>query len=447
MRLTPNFSKSLLLSSLLTVLSLVTTHVHAESTNIQTPVIDEIFVLVNDTPILFSQVQEAIDETVQQLQLNNQPVPPKSELIPQVLDQVIIKQIQLDFIKRIGLKVDENQVNNALLSLAKKNGFNTLTELQKNIDAEKAGNYRRLRQQVIDTLSIQLLQQQQLTRRVRISEQDIDLFLKSPESNVLKQNQYHTLHIRVPYKNMLQGVVNDKQKQQALEVAQRIIQELNVENSDIKQVMEIAQVGYEPQIQGGDMGFHATQNLPTDVAKHILALKVGEVSQPIITSDGIDIIKLVAKQDNEQHIIDQWSVRHILVSPSITRTPEMAKQHIDNLYEQLRQGADFATLAATYSDDTGSASKGGSLDWVNEGDMVPQFEAMMKSTNINDYSIPFQSQFGWHILKVEGKRKQDVTNIYHKNLAREILYQRLAPQALEDWLQELKAQSYIHIQK
>ena len=70
---------------------------------------------------------------------------------------------------------------------------------------------------------------------------------------------------------------------------------------------------------------------------------------------------------------------------------------------------------------------------------------MMKKTEANDFSIPFQTQFGWHILKVDAKRKQDVTDTYRRNVARELLYQRLAPQALEDWLQELRAQSYVKI--
>ena len=85
------------------------------------------------------------------------------------------------------------------------------------------------------------------------------------------------------------------------------------------------------------------------------------------------------------------------------------------------------------------------MGWVSEGDMVPSFEAMMKKTSVNDYSVPFQSQFGWHILKVDEKRQKDVSDVYRKNMAREILYQRMAPQALDDWMQDLRAQAYVKI--
>lgn len=115
------------------------------------------------------------------------------------------------------------------------------------------------------------------------------------------------------------------------------------------------------------------------------------------------------------------------------------------MYEQLRSGADFAGLASTYSDDPGSAGRGGDLDWVSEEDMIGPFEAMMKNTAVGDYSAPFKTQFGWHILKIEGKRQQDVSDQYRRNMARQALYQRLAPQAKEDWLQELRAGAYIQV--
>lgn len=123
----------------------------------------------------------------------------------------------------------------------------------------------------------------------------------------------------------------------------------------------------------------------------------------------------------------------------------MAEQKINDLYEQLRKGADFASLASTYSDDPGSAGRGGDLDWVGEEQMIGPFETTMKNTAVGDYSAPFKTQFGWHILKVEGKREQDVSDEYRRNMARQALYQRLAPQAKEDWLQELQAGAYIQI--
>lgn len=411
---------------------------------IQGQVMDGVIAVVNDNAILASQLDQATAQVVSQLRAKNQPIPSEQVLYSQVLDQMVTRQIQLDLVKRQGINPDENQLNNALASLAKQNGVTSLAELQQKLDGQRAGMYQALRRQLAEDLAIQTLQQQQVARRVKISDQDVNMFLRSPESNVLDESQYRTLHVRVPYDSP-NGKVSDKQKQHVLETAQSIATALQADNVDVNQVISTAQANYDGQIQGGDMGFHPAKELPTELSKDIMALNVGQVSKPLVTPEGVNVIKLLDKRGGEKKIIDQWNTRHILISPSASLSPEMAKQQIDAIYAQLQQGADFATLASTYSKDPGSANNGGSLGWVSEGEMVAPFEAMMKNTSVNDFSTPFQSQFGWHILKVDGKRQQDVTDTYRRNMAREALYQRLAPQALEDWIQELKAQSYIKI--
>ena len=411
----------------------------------QDQVIDGVIAIVNDTPILRSQLDRAVAQASAQLQAQNKPVPPAQQLYPQVLDQLITKQIQLDIIKRQGLQAEENAVNAALTNLAQQNGVASLAEFQQKLDAQRAGSYQALRQKVSEDLAIQTLQQQQLASRIKISDQDINNFLKSPESNALEKSQYRTLHIRVPFVADAAGKTSDKQKKQALTVATQIAKNLQAENANIEQIMTDAQTNYNAQIQGGDMGYHVAAELPTELSKNITALEVGQVTNPIATAEGYNVIKLVDKRGGQQKIIDQWHTRHILISPSTALPADMAKQQIDTIYEKLRQGEDFATLASTYSKDPVSASNGGDLGWVSEGDMVPSFEAMMKKTSVNDYSVPFQSQFGWHILKVDEKRQKDVSDVYRKNMAREILYQRMAPQALDDWMQDLRAQAYVKI--
>ena len=415
------------------------------TSNSQDQVIDGVIAIVNDTPILRSQLDRAVAQASAQLQAQNKPVPPAQQLYPQVLDQLITKQIQLDIIKRQGLQAEENAVNAALTNLAQQNGVASLAEFQQKLDAQRAGSYQALRQKVSEDLAIQTLQQQQLSSRIKISDQDVDNFLKSPESNALEKSQYRTLHIRVPFEADAAGKTSDKQKKQALTVATQIAKNLQAENANIEQIMTDAQTNYNAQIQGGDMGYHVAAELPTELSKNITALEVGQVTNPIATAEGYNVIKLVDKRGGQQKIIDQWHTRHILISPSTALPADMAKQQIDTIYEKLRQGEDFATLASTYSKDPGSASNGGDLGWVSEGDMVPSFEAMMKKTSVNDYSVPFQTQFGWHILKVDEKRQKDVSDVYRKNMAREVLYQRMAPQALDDWMQDLRAQAYVKI--
>ena len=405
---------------------------------------DGIIALVNENAILKSELVDAIEQTQARAKTAGEPIANSAQLQSEVLNALILRELQLSMVKRAGLSADEAEINQRLGQIAQAEGLNSIAALQQRLDAAQPGSYANLRAKLIEEASIQALQQRQITRRVRISEQDIDAFLASPEAKRLNQSEYQTIHVRVPYIDDYSRL-SAAQREEALKVAQALRTRLLEPNVNVAEAVAASQGSYPIPLQGGDMGFHKAASLPTELSSKITKLDVGTVSEPLLTPEGIDIIKLADKKASNTMLIPQWHTRHILVKVDDLQTDALAEQKINDLYEQLRGGADFASLASTYSDDPGSAGRGGDLDWVSEEDMVGPFEATMKNTAVGDYSAPFKTQFGWHILKVDGKRDQDISEQYRRNMARQALYQRLAPQAQEDWLQELRAGAYIQI--
>jgi peptidyl-prolyl cis-trans isomerase SurA len=405
---------------------------------------DGIIALVNENAILKSELINAIQQTQARAQAAGEPMANSAQLQSEVLNALILRELQLSMVKRVGLNPDEAAINQRLAQIAQTQGLNSISALQQRLDAAQPGSYAALRTQLIEDAAIQALQQRKISNRVRISEQDIDAFLASPEAKRLNQSEYQTIHVRVPYMDDYSRL-SDAQREEALKVAQALRDRLLAPNVNVAEAVAASQGSYPIPLQGGDMGFHKAAALPTELSSEITKLDVGAVSAPLVTPEGIDIIKLADKKSSDTMLIPQWHTRHILVKVDELQTDALAEQKINDLYEQLRNGADFAGLASTYSDDPGSAGRGGDLDWVSEEDMIGPFEAMMKNTAVGDYSVPFKTQFGWHILKVEGKRQQDVSDQYRRNMARQTLYQRLAPQAKEDWLQELRAGAYIQV--
>lgn len=405
---------------------------------------DGIIAIVNDNAILKSDLINAINQTQARAQAAGQPIPNSEQLQSEILNALILRELQLSLVNRVGLRPSDAAINQRLAQIAQAEGLSSIAELQQLLDTNQPGSYAALRQQLIEDAAIQALQQRQIENRVRITEQDIEAFLASPEAKRLNESEYQTIHVRVPYVDDYNRL-SEAQRNEALKVAQALRTRLQAPNVDVTAAIEASQGNYPIPLQGGDMGFHRAASLPTELSSEITQLDVGAVSAPLVTPEGIDIIKLADKKSSDTMIIPQWHTRHILVKIDELQTDALAEQKINDLYNQLRQGADFASLAATYSDDPGSAGRGGDLDWVSAGDMVGPFEAVMQNTPIGDYSAPFKTQFGWHILKVDDKRDQDVSNEYRRNMARQVLYQRLAPQAQEDWLQELQASAYIQI--
>jgi peptidyl-prolyl cis-trans isomerase C len=94
---------------------------------------------------------------------------------------------------------------------------------------------------------------------------------------------------------------------------------------------------------------------------------------------------------------EEVRARHILVD-----SEETAK----DIYEKVAHGADFTEMAKQYSKDPGSKDGGGDLGYITRGRMVPQFEEAAFKLDKGDVSLPVQSQFGWHLIKVEDKRQR-----------------------------------------
>ncbi len=115
--------------------------------------------------------------------------------------------------------------------------------------------------------------------------------------------------------------------------------------------------------------------------------------------------------------------------------------------QQLKDGADFATLAKEKSVDTMSAANGGDLDWFGRGQMVEPFENAAFSMKVNEVSAPVKSDFGYHIIKLTDKKeayqavyeevKDDVQNAYKASKA----------MGVSDLAAQLKGESDITITK
>lgn len=396
---------------------------------------DQIIAIVGSTAILKSDLDQGVAEATHRLQAQKKEIPPQNILQQQVLSQLITHDAQLEQVKKYGLKADEKSLNEAVLKVAQQSGANSLEAFQKKLDAVAPGTYELLRNRVAEDLLIQRLSQQQVMSRIKITDLDVENFLKSPEGQAAVGSQVHVLHMRIS---------GEAPASELESIAKAVRTDLK-DSNDVKSLekkFSTAQV----KVDGADMGFRPLSDIPTDLAARVTTLELGQTTDLIPAKDGVHVLKLLEKKSNEQKaLVPQFNTRHILIKTSEVVSPENAKQTIDSIYNRLKAGDDFATLASTYSNDPGSARDGGSLGWVSPGMMVPEFDKLMQSSPVNEISKPFQTQFGWHILQVTGTRQQDMTSEYQKRMARQILGERQFESEYDGWLRELRANTYIEI--
>lgn len=401
-------------------------------------VVDQVVAVVDSSAILQSDLDQAVTVTKQQLQQKKQPLPPENILRRSVLEQLIMREAQIEQVKRLGIKPDENTLNAAVLDIAKQQGSNSLESFQQKLDRTRAGSYALLRSQVSEELSINRMRQQQVMSRIRVTDRDVDNFLKSPQGQAALGSQVQTIHFRIAPKSA--SVSSDEVNAVAAQVKQALA------SSNDTAAISKQYTTNNVSVEGIDMGFRPLSQIPADLAARVSGLQIGQTTELIPAADGLHVLKLLdRKADEKKALVEQYFTRHILIQPSEVMSLDDAKIRIDQIYQRLQQGANFADVAATYSTDSGTARDGGSLGWVTPGTMVPEFDNIMKSTPVGQISKPFQTQYGWHILKVENKRQSDMTQEYQRRMAKQILGERQFDTEVDGWMRELRANTYVDI--
>jgi len=171
----------------------------------------------------------------------------------------------------------------------------------------------------------------------------------------------------------------------------------------------------------------------------------GPLYGPIESSAGQHLLWLIDKKSSQTTLQQQTKARHILLSANAIRNQKQTQEALEAIYQRILKGEDFASLAKEFSEDKGSALKGGDLDWTVQGTMVPEFEAVMNETSVGGVSKPFKSQYGWHVLKVEGRRSQDISDKIKEANAKQALIAQKQDLVLSQWLDELKSKAFIDI--
>lgn len=400
--------------------------------------LDSVVAIANNGIVLQSELDTRIALIEEQLSSRGTRLPPSDVLRSQVLDQLVTESLQLQLGSNQGIRITEEQLNLALQRIASANNL-TLEQFRAALVAE-GENYPQAREKIRREMLLKQIQQRNVGRRIKVTDQEIDNYLASEKGRESAEASYHLrlILITTPPQS-----TPDVIKQKETEV-QNIYQQLKdgAEFSNMAATYSKA----PNALDGGELGWRKPSEMPEAIAEAMAKLSVSEISEPIRTSSGFIILQVQDKKGGTVKLVDQAKVSHILLKPSEIRTDAQAKRLIDRLHSRITEGGeDFAALAKEYSDDPASGSEGGDLGWTQAGQMVPEFENMSNLTPVGQVSMPFKTQFGWHILTVLERRKHDQGEKILANQARNSIRKRKFNEELINWLRELRAEAFIEI--
>lgn len=399
--------------------------------------LEAIVAVVDDDVVLASELIARLETVRRSIKENNLQVPPGDVLVNQIMERLIIENIQLQEAEKRGVTVDDETLARAVTEFARSNNM-TLEQFQQNL-ARDGTSYRQFREEIRSELTITRLQRAMINRRIAISEQDVQALLNSPFYQQMFSDEYRVGHIM----RSLEDDASDADKEAAIKEAAGLIEELRG-GADFAQ-MAIAKSSASTALEGGDLGWRRAGELPTLFSDAVLDMQVDEVADPIVTGSSIHIIKLLGQRGAGTERLSQTNVSHILIRPSEILTLAEAKDQADDVYQLLEQGGDFAELAKEYSEDPGSALNGGALGWSTPDQFVAEFAQVMAVTEIGQISEPFQSEFGWHILLVQDRREQDMSDEARRNMAMDLLFRRRFEEERQEWLKEIRDEAFVEM--
>lgn len=396
---------------------------------------DRIVAVVNDNVITATELTDRSRLVRAQLASQNTSLPPDDVLERQVLERMVIEELQMQLARETGVIVDDIELNNALREIARQNDMN-LIQFRETVEQD-GYDFNRLREDIRLDMTTARLRERQINNRITITDQEVDSLLSREAQLGDQAVEYLLAHILVA----LPEAASPEQIQAGREKIERIAAELDG-GADFAQTA-IAQSDGQQALAGGDLGWRNAGQIPRLFVDTVVAMGVDEVSEPIRSPSGFHLVKVVDKRGEEQQFITQTRARHILIAPTAVISNTEARLRVERLRDRIANGEDFATLAQANSADTRSASRGGDLGWVNPGDLVPPFEEAMNALPVGGLSSPVQTQFGWHLIKVEERRQQDVTDEARRNQARMALFRRKVEEETQLWAQRLRDEAYV----
>ncbi|MDI5831861.1 peptidylprolyl isomerase SurA [Shewanella xiamenensis] len=400
--------------------------------------LDRVAVQINDGIVLESEITNMIDTVKANAKAANQSLPSDSALRTQVIERLILTRLQLQMADRIGLHIGDLQLDQAIENIAREQKM-TVAQMQQKIESEGL-SFGQYREQLREEITLGEIQRIQVQRRIQVSPQEITGLVKLIQEQGMKDVEYQIGHILIDVPNNPTSEQLEASSKRANAVLERL-----KSGEDFRRTA-IASSSGPKALEGGIWDYMNINEMPTLFAEVINGTKKGDIIGPIKSGAGFHIIKIMDARGLQTKEIEEVRARHILLKPSPILSEDRAKAMLEQFLKQIRSGeAKFEDLARQYSEDPGSATKGGELGWAEPGIYVPEFAQTLNSLSPDQISEPFRTTHGWHITQLEERRKTDATDQFNTNRAHQLIFRRKFNEELQNWLDEMRADAYIEV--
>ncbi len=414
---------------------------HAQSRPAVIQSADFIVAVVNSEPVTNSEVQAMRNRMVREFTSRGAQIPPPSQLNQQALDMLINEKAQLQQAQEQGIKIDDDQVDQAEANVAASNQLSREAFHQRL--AQEGLTVAAFRQQLRKQLTLSRLREREVDSRIRITDQEIEQFLQ-------EQGQSQAAAPELNIAMILVSVPENSSPAElkALEDKARDIARRARAGEDFAQLAKAHSQAMDKGAKGGEMGLRPAERYPELFVEAVQALAPQGIAGPVRSGAGFHILKLLERrQAGAVMTVVQTRARHILLRPTAQLSRDQAAERLQEVRRQIASGqTSFARAAQQISQD-GSAAQGGDLGWASPGQFVPEFEQVMNRLQPGQISDPLVSRFGVHIIEVTDRRQVAVPEKEQREMARAALREKRLDETYERWVEEVRGRAYVEMRE
>lgn len=405
------------------------------ASNIQREV-DFIVAIVNSEPVTRNEVNSKLERFKVQWAAQGVRPPAQEEAFKQVLERVIEERALLQLAKDMGVRIAEDQLQEALLTVARQNQLPHLAALQEKYESQ-GGNWQSYRAEIRTELTLLQLREREVDARVRVSEGEIDTAARAQSTSGPVQQDINMAQILIalPENPSAAALAAANQKAQSVVQRARAGEDFGALAQQFSDSADKA--------AGGVIGLRPVERYPSLFADAVQALKVGEIASTVQSGAGLHVLKLLEKKISSASTVTQTRARHILLPVSKELTEAQAINRLIAIKNKIDfKQTTFADAARDHSTD-GSAAQGGDLGWAGPGMFVPEFERTMNKLAIGGVSDPVVSRFGVHLIEVTDRKDVVMSEREQRAAIRDQLRAQKAGEAYTLWVAETRSRAYV----
>ena len=256
--------------------------------------LNRIVASVNNDVVLESGLNNRSAMIISQLEEQQAELPSRSVLQKQILDRLVLENLQLQLAERNGIRIDDEKLNNNMRTLAKQNDM-SLSEFREALEQD-GYDYVAFRDQFRNQITINQIRQQMVENRVEVTDQEVDHLLATAATFNDQNREYRLAHILVSTPE----AASPEQIRESRKRVDGMLARLR-EGADFAQ-MAIAESDGQQALNGGDLGWRKTGQLPSLFSDVVGQLQIGQISDPIRSPSGFHIVKVVDIRGDQRRL-------------------------------------------------------------------------------------------------------------------------------------------------